>query len=258
MTDQQYDTLKSQYLQESQRQAAAAKAYYSQSMAKLIARCLDDEGWDSKKVEAKERRSQKWVWNMADFGRFLSVSTKCTNSDSHKLATLNEGTYRKHKSTCGSSDHAVILEHILGSPEPTKATDNEKAELRRLVFDFLADGKWRFFKHILACLQEHVEELTSDKLQWALHDIERRQPSGRTLEKKTVSKGNHQYRLTKRITQDDVSNAILQVYEKISPLLEQLDYWGKQHEYHMSPSEIQKIATQLRRVFDAILDKSKT
>jgi hypothetical protein len=76
-------------------------------MARLIARCLDEEGWDSKKVEAKERRSQKWVWNMADFGRFLSVSTKCTNSDSHKLATLNEGTYRKHKSTCGSFDQSA-------------------------------------------------------------------------------------------------------------------------------------------------------
>ena len=40
-----------------------------------------------------------------------------------------------------------------------------------------------------------------------------------------------------------------------APLLDELDYWGKQHEYQMSPHEVGNVGIKLRRVIDAVLEK---
>ncbi len=227
-----------------------ADAYRDQEVARLFEQCE----WTQEKIAARMGKKQSWVSRRLVLGRFLKFMPTGINASG-----LTEGRFRElWKNTTGKESErfeAVLDKLQNGVPQGAEAL-SKKPGVRAALLSAMDDGKWYTATQIQATVEESLVGVSSEQIHNGIRHLMTRPVAGKQVESKRIGK-KCQYRLAaseaEPKSKGESQTVLLQVYEEVGPLIEELEHWGKSSKWAQAPNELLKIATKLKRLFESRL-----
>ncbi len=267
MTEQQFNERLEFIDREANRLRERADAYRDQEMARLFVEC----GWTQERIAEKVGKSKMSVSRRLVFGRFLDFVTHGLQTQKppenlterrfralYGTACKALKTSRARKGKTAEAQERTLFAEVLAMLADGRADDLAKAGsgqqrpgLIKAVGEILADGKPHTARQVRKALEERFGPMSSNNANSAMHHFKKTMPKDAVLETNNLGTQN-QYRLRKRIkVQPDT---ILEIADKVLPIIEELEGWGRRHEYEQSPVAMRRIAAQLKKLFAPLLE----
>ena len=255
MSEQHFDARLKHIEEQYQARREGADAYRDQEMARLF----EESGWTQEQIAGRMGKRQVWVSQRLCFGRFLSFIASGDNPD--LAVNLTERRFREHwkRSRGHERERFAAVAHALehGIPHGHEAL-LVKPEVGGAVLECLADGKWYTVEQITATAEETLPGLTADQVRNSITNLRRHPPEGKRLQSKLIGK-KAQYRLARALPKKSAPLEVLaDLYEKATPLLDELDELGQMSMARLSPGLVRNVAFRIRRLFEALLQETTT
>lgn len=236
-----------------------AEAYRDQEVARLFEEC----GWSQDKIARHMSKKVPWVSRRLCFGRFLK---EFPTGKFPATTNLTERRFREHyKSACRAfpgkqqsrEKERDRFAHVLnalqnGVPQGAEAL-GKNFNLTPSIRSVLSDGGWHTIEQIAADIEDSVVGVTETQIRNAVNQLLR----GGSVVSKKVGK-IAQYRAVRGKAAAKSPAAVTDLYERVAPLIDELDQIGQRSEYAISPIELRMIAVKLRRLFDSVLHGAAT
>jgi hypothetical protein len=218
---------------------AEASGLRDQALAVLFT----ESGWTQRELAEKENVSQKLIDFKLRFGRFLILSTTCTQKIPR---TLTEGRFRSYwERTQGSNEQqrfAEIVPMIEAAANLTYTTSRTRPELAKAIIDKFADGKWHMLKEMVKELEYPENQILS-----VLRSMRRNRSWGCYCERSKSVFKTFSYRI---VTGSGKFIDIGPFKKELKPLIDQLKSMGHKSMGTIGPGVILGLAYEIDKLIE--------